>query len=314
MTSDDVVLKSALHGIHVALATPIDTQGELDRAGLDRLLARVIDGGVTGVCPTGSTGEGPRLTRSQRLEVTRRVRAALGPERLLVPAASANSVIDAVAEIDDLAQAGAAAVLLAPPSYYPMKSAAVIDWYGAVAAATALPILLYNIPSMTKTALSALAVSELAKHPSIVGMKDSSRDFEYLESVLYATEWSEFSVLTGSDTMLVASLQLGAVGAIAASANLVPALGRNIYQATIAGDLNLAWRLQRQLYSVVMACRVGPTPAGWKAALALAGVCAADLVPPAPGLNKSEEQVLGSALDELGADWSPWTAVQVEVM
>lgn len=297
-----MVTAQDLHGVHVALATPISPDGDLDAAALDRLLSRVIEGGVSAICPTGSTGEGPRLTRSQRLEMTRLVRKTVGPDRFLFPGASAMTVADAVAEIGDLADAGADGVLLAPPSYYPIPADGVVAWYRAVSSVAALPIVLYNIPSMTKIMLPAAAVAELADLPGIIGIKDSSRDFEYLESVRYATTGSDFAVLTGSDTMLLASLLVGAVGTIAASANLVPALSKGIYDATVAGDLDRARRVQERLYDVVMACRVGPPPSGWKAALAWAGVCAADPVPPAVGLDASQREALAARLTELGIE------------
>src|SRR5699024_7424986 len=108
------------------------------------------------------------------------------------------------------------------------------------------------------------------------GIKDSSRDMEYLQAVVYATAGADFAVLTGSDTMLLASLQLGAVGTIAASANLVPEIGRAVYDAVRRGDLAAAATAQERLFTIVQACRVGLPPAGWKAALAWAGVCAPD--------------------------------------
>jgi dihydrodipicolinate synthase/N-acetylneuraminate lyase len=295
-----MVTHEDLHGVHVALATPISAGGDLDSPAVDRLLSRVIDGGVDAICPTGSTGEGPRLTRAQRTEVTRLVRKVVGPDRLLIPGASAMTVADAVAEIDDLADAGADVVLLAPPSYYPLPADGVTAWFRAVSLAAALPIVLYNIPSMTKIMLPPTAVGELAGLPGIIGIKDSSRDFEYLESVLYATAGADFAVLTGSDSMLLASLTVGAIGTIAASANLVPGLGREIYDATAAGDADRARRTQQRLYDVVMACRVGPPPSGWKAALAWAGVCSAAMVPPAVGLDPAQQQTLQSRLAELG--------------
>ena len=291
-----------LHGVHVALATPIGPDGDPDVPALDRLLTRVIDGGVDGICPTGSTGEGPRLTRTQRLQITGLVRKSVGPDRLVLPGASAMTVTDAVAEVADLAEAGADAVLLALPSYYPIPADGVVAWYRAVSAAAALPIVLYNIPSMTKIMLPPQAVADLAELPGIIGIKDSSRDFEYLESILYATDGADFAVLTGSDTMLLASLAVGAVGTIAASANLVPALSRELYDATLAGDRDRACRVQKQLYDVVMACRVGPPPSGWKAALAWAGVCAADPVPPAVGLDTAQREALSARLTELRVD------------
>lgn len=288
-----------LHGVHVALATPIGADGDLDLPALDRLLARVTEGGVDAICPTGSTGEGPRLSRAQRLEVCRQVRKSVGAERTVIPAASAMNVADAVAEIDDLAAAGADAVLLAPPSYYPIPAEGVAAFYRAVAAQARLPIVVYNIPSMTKIMLPQSAVGELAGLPGIIGIKDSSRDFEYLESIVYATADADFAVLTGSDTMLLASLMVGAIGTIAASVNLMPELAREIYDATVSGDLDRARQAQQRLYDVVMVCRVGPPPSGWKAALAWAGVCGPDPVPPAVGLTGAQHEELGAGLAAL---------------
>jgi len=295
-----MVTSTDLRGVHVALATPVGPDGDLDPAALNRLLTRIVDGGADGISPTGSTGEGPRLSRAQRVEVTRQVRTCVGGDRLVVPGASALTVADAVAEIGELAEAGADAVLLAPPSYYPIPAAGVTAFYRAVETEAVLPIVLYNIPSMTKIMLPPESVGELATLPGIIGIKDSSRDFEYLQTILYATTDADFAVLTGSDTMLLASLTVGAVGTIAGSVNLVPELGREIYDATLAGDLDRARSAQRQLHDVVMACRVGPPPAGWKAALAWAGVAAADPVPPAVGLTTAEQQTLGARLEALG--------------
>lgn len=289
-----------LHGVHVALATPIDPRtGDLDRAGLDRLLARVIDGGVDAVCPTGSTGEGPRLTRAQRLGVLTAVRERTGPDRVVVPAASALALPDAVAEIDDLAAAGASAVLLPPPPYYPLAPAEVVAWYRMITEQTECPLVLYNIPAMTKISIAPAAVAELAALPRVIGIKDSSRDVEYLAQVLRVTAGADFAVLTGSDTLLLPSLQLGAHGVIAAGMNLVPRLGRTLFQAATEGDPAAAPAAQQQLSAVAQACRVGQSPAGWKAALAWAGVCSDALVPPARPLAEELRGPLVATLDAL---------------
>lgn len=289
-----------LHGVHVALATPIDpTTGDLDPAGLSRLLDRVVGGGIDGICPTGSTGEGPRLTRSQRLTVLQSVRERVGPDRIVVPAASSLNLPEAVAEVAELAAAGASAVLLAPSPYYPQAPAEVIAWYRTVAEETGAPLVLYNIPAMTKISIAPGAVAELAALPNVIGIKDSSRDVEYLQQVLRATAAADFSVLTGSDTLQLASLVVGAHGMIAAGMNLVPQLGRAVHAAVAAGDLDTARRAQRELTAIVTACRVGQSPAGWKAALAWAGICSDALVPPAAALPAEVRADLGATLDRL---------------
>ncbi len=291
-----------LRGVHVALATPLSEDGSrLDHDGLAGLVERVVAGGVRTVCPVGSTGEGPRLTRDARHEVTSAVRRLVPAATPIIPAPSAGTAPDAIAEIEGFAAAGADAVLLAPPSYYPMAPDEVRAYYENVADAAALPIVLYNIPAMTKVAIPPAVVGALAAHGNIVGIKDSSRDFEYLQSVVYATGGATFAVLTGSDTMLMASVTVGAVGAVAASANLVPALSRQVYDAVVVDDLDVAAAAQRRLFDVIQACRVGTTPAGWKAALSVAGVCAAAPAAPASPLDSSQRAALAERLESLDA-------------
>lgn len=295
-----MVTGADLRGVHVALATPLDDAGGLDTAALDRLVARVLDGGVTGVCPTGSTGEGPRLTREQRHTVTAEVRARVPATTPLIPAPSALNATEAVAEIAGLADAGADAALVAAPSYYPMEPAEVGGFYARVADGAPVPVVIYNIPMMTKVSVPPPVVGELARHPNIIGIKDSSRDFEYLQAIVYATAGAEFTVLTGSDTMLLASLVLGAAGTIAASANLVPWLSRAVYDAVQAGDLTKAAAVQEELFHVVQACRVGIAPAGWKAGLSLVGVCGPTPAAPARPLGPQQMSTLTARLEELG--------------
>lgn len=295
-----MITATHLRGLHVALATPLDATGDLDADGLDRLLTRVIDGGAHGVCPTGSTGEGPRLTRAMRLAVLQAVRARVPAALPVIPAPYALNASDVISEIADLATAGADAVLVAAPSYYPMAPDDVATFYNTIAGAAAAPIVIYNIPPMTKVSVPPSVVGDLATHPNVIGIKDSSRSFEYLQSVIYATNDADFAVLTGSDTMLLPSLIVGAAGTIAASANFVPQLGRRIIDAFAAGDLAEAEQAQSELYEVVMASRSEITPAGWKAALSIAGVCDARLAAPAHPLPDDQLGALATRLKEIG--------------
>jgi len=188
------------------------------------------------------------------------------------------------AELDDLAELGATAALVAPPSYYPLPDESVLRMYEALAGDASLPLLLYNIPIFTKVRLAPGVVARLATHPAIAGIKDSSRDMEYQQELIAATADAEFAVLTGADSLLVASLAAGVAGSITAGANLVPELPVGIQRAFHAGDFRTATELQRRLARIVAACNAGEPPAGWKAALSVAGVCGPDLAAPAAAL------------------------------
>jgi dihydrodipicolinate synthase/N-acetylneuraminate lyase len=289
-----------LRGMMVALATPLDERGEVDVAGLERILDRAVAAGVTGICPTGSTGEGARLGRRRRLAVLEAVRARVPDTVHVVPAPAPQTADDAVEEISAFAAAGADAALIPPPAYYPLGADGVTRWFETVADRAELPIVLYNIPVFTKIAIPAAAVVRLAGHPNVAGVKDSSRDQEGFASMVHAAAGQDFALLTGTDTLLVASLVMGGHGAIAASANFAPQLGVAICRAVAEGDLERANGFQRRLHDLVLACRRGEPPAGWKAALELAGLCSGRLAEPATGLDDAERAQLGEALRAQG--------------
>jgi len=271
-------------GAMVALLTPLDADGRLDEHGLERLVERVVAAGIDGISPNGSTGEGARLGRQRRIAVATRVRK-LAPDGMPVVSGVPLTTLDeGRAELDDLAELGATAALVAPPSYYPLPDESVLRMYEALAGDAPLPLLLYNIPIFTKVRLAPGVVARLATHPAIAGIKDSSRDMEYQQELIAATAGAEFAVLTGADSLLVASLAVGVAGSITAGANLVPELPVGIQRAFHAGDFRTATELQRRLARIVAACNAGEPPAGWKAALSVAGVCGPDLAAPAAAL------------------------------
>jgi len=271
-------------GAMVALLTPLDADGRLDEHGLERLVERVVAGGIDGISPNGSTGEGARLGRERRIAVATRVRK-LAPDGMPVVSGVPLTTLDeGRAELDDLAELGATAALVAPPSYYPLPDESVLRMYEALAGDAPLPLLLYNIPIFTKVRLAPGVVARLATHPAIAGIKDSSRDMEYQQELIAATADAEFAVLTGADSLLVASLAVGVAGSITAGANLVAELPVGIQRAFHAGDFRTATELQRRLARIVAACNAGEPPAGWKAALSVAGVCGPDLAAPAAAL------------------------------
>lgn len=289
-----------LAGVMCALVTPLDEDGEIDFGGLERLVERVVGGGVTGVCPVGSTGEGTRLTARQRHAVVERVRALVPRDVALIPSPSTLVPTGTVEDVEALAELGADAVLVAPPPGYLLDGGDVLRFYEDLAARSPLPIVLYNFPALTRVSIRPAAVGQLAHHDRVIAVKDSSRDLEQTLAYLYASAGAQdFVVLTGTDTLLMPTLMAGAAGAIVGSANLVPELGVAVYEATVAGDWPRARDGQRLLFEVVSAARNVGFPYGWKAALELAGVCSAYPAPPASPVSGDALAALRKRLNEL---------------
>lgn len=289
-----------LAGAYAALVTPLTEKGELNQEALGKLLDHVINGGVDGISVLGSTGESASLSPRLRLQVVREA-VNLGRGRVLMAAGIADSSTEATIEqISAFAEAGLDLVLVCPPFYYPPQQEEVARFYEEVAVRTSLPIVLYNIPHFTKVRIEPTTATRLARDGRIVGIKDSSRDFDYLLTLLQRRDpGSGFAILTGSDTQLVAALVSGADGTWAASLNVAPGLDVEILAASARGDWETARRLQSKVIQLVSACRRGTFPAGWKAALELLGIEAGPPVFPTTPLAGEELAALQRQLEAL---------------
>jgi 4-hydroxy-tetrahydrodipicolinate synthase len=293
----------ALEGVIVALLTPVDREGKVDHGALRQLVERVTSRGVAGVSPLGSTGEGYSLGLDQRLAVVDTVAGSVPAGMPVIPGVFAHNHEQAVAEIAAYADHGGTAVLAAPPCYYPLRAAEQEAYFSRLADATALPLVMYNIPAYTKVQIAPAVAAALAAHPRVAGLKDSGRDFGYaaglLDAVKAAGAAAEFSVLTGTDSMLVSYMLAGARGTICASANVVPEVVLGVYEAVRAGKLDEALRLETRLRQVQAAFGIGAPPAAVKAAVASSGVGEPWLVPPRLPLTEAETAQLVERLTAL---------------
>lgn len=282
-----------LDGVIVALLTPVDRDGRADHAALGELTERLISRGVTGVSPLGSTGEGYSLSLEQRLAVVDTVAKRVPAGTPVIPGVFAHNHVQAAAEAAAYADRGATHVLAAPPVYYPLGAAEQEAYFSRLADAAALPLVIYNIPVYTKIQIAPAVAAALASHPRVAGLKDSGRDLGYAAELLDAVAAAGpaaagFSVLTGTDWMLVPYMLAGARGTICANANVVPELVLAVYEAVRAGKLEDALRHEARLRAVQAALRIGTPPAAHKAAVAASGVGGPWLVPPRLPLTEAE--------------------------
>ncbi|HKW69114.1 MAG TPA: dihydrodipicolinate synthase family protein [Candidatus Dormibacteraeota bacterium] len=290
-----------LAGVLVALASPLERDGSVDEPAIDRLVSHVLTGGVHGLLALGSTGETAALDQPARRQVLRAVIAAADGRVPVMCGVAQSTVAAARAEVRAASDLGADAVLVAPPFYYPMTQAGVLEFFRRIAEASPLPVFVYNIPQFTKVVIESATVSTLAREGSIAGIKDSSRDFEYFEGVRIATrDLQAFRLFTGSDTMLLASLAVGGAGTICGAGNVAPHWVVRIYEEFQAGDMTAARSSQDRLYKLVMALREGAFPLDIKAALDALGVCEPWSAPPVQALPEPAREKLRTRLAEWG--------------
>jgi 4-hydroxy-2-oxoglutarate aldolase len=264
-----------LHGVFVAAPTPFDrVTGDVDLVGLRRNLRSWLEAPLAGVVLFGSTGEGVLLDEDERSRLVEGTRDLLDG-RALLAGAGAESTRGAVRLARLAAAAGADAVLVYPPSYYPpaMTRDALRDHFIAVADGSPVPVLLYRVPSrVSGVPLHPGLVGELSRHPNIAGIKDSSGDLRSLSGYLDACDRS-CGVLAGSGSTLFAGLELGASGGVLGTAALAPHDSAGIFGHWSRGDLAAAGRLQERLVAPLDREIVGKLGiAGVKFALDLLGL------------------------------------------
>jgi 2-dehydro-3-deoxy-D-pentonate aldolase len=290
-----------LRGVLPALATPLTREGAVDEPGMRRLVEHVLAGGVHGLLALGSTGEVASLDEPARRKVLATVVEAAAGRVPVICGVAQPQLAAARADISLAAELGAAAVLLAPPYYYPIDQPTVLTFYRQLAEDSALPILVYNIPQNTKVVIEPRTVATLAHEGAVAGIKDSSRDFEYFENVCLATrDLPEFRIFTGSDTMLLASLAMGGAGTICGGANVAPGWVVRIYDDFERGDLKAARSHQDSLVELVLAVRAGVFPSAIKAALHLQGVCDPWPAAPVAALDEASRGRLQEQLERWG--------------
>jgi 4-hydroxy-2-oxoglutarate aldolase len=289
-----------LSGIFPPIPTPFDASGSIDFDRLSQNLTRWESEPLAGLVVGGSNGEFPLLTVEERLEVVRHVRR-MAPGRLLIAGSGMQSTAGTIALSEAMAQAGAEAVIVVTPGYYKgrMNAAALTAHYTSVADRSPVPVLIYNVPANTGVDLPAEVAIELSQHPGILGIKDSSGDVAKLTRMV-AQSADGFQVLAGSAGFFLPALAVGAVGVIAALANIASAELAEVMRRYEAGDLAGAQAGQARLMEANAAVTSRFGVAGLKCAMDLTGCYGGPPRMPLQRLTDDERRQVRLALDHSG--------------
>jgi dihydrodipicolinate synthase/N-acetylneuraminate lyase len=291
-----------LQGVLPPMITPLDADERIDEAGLERQIERLLAGGVHGIYLLGSSGEGPALRDSERRRAIEGARRVLHGRAPLIVGCMASSTALTIEAIRAAEAAGAEAVAVTPPHYYPLSAhAMMLEHYRRCAAASSVPLLIYNIPLTTKVMLSPETIMAIAELPNVAGIKDSSGDFTHALRIL-ALRGSNaaFSVLLGSVPISGPAIMMGADGIIPGVANLDPRLLVDLYERARVGDLAGVRELKPRVLSLMRVLEFGPGVSCLKTALELMGVCSAHVTAPFPALGERERTGLAGVLREQG--------------
>jgi len=258
-------------GVLPALVTPFTEDGKLvDNEALRKLINRCIELGASGVVPCGTTGEFVNLTVDEKKKVLDTVIDEVNG-KVKVVAGTGGPGTDQALEMTKYAKdAGADAALIVTPFYLKPADRGMYEHFDTIASQVDLPIILYNIPQVSGALLSWQMVEDLAQIPNIVGLKDSSGQLAYILAVLEKAR-DKINVMCGHDEVVVGALAAGCSGVILASANFMPDVWLQVYNAIKKGDLRTAQELQYKVQKITrIIAKSGPV--GTKEALNLMGM------------------------------------------
>jgi len=286
-------------GIWPALVSPVTADGEINQKATEQLVGWLLSAGIGGLYVCGGTGEGILLGRAQRRRITEIVVGTVGGEVPVMVHVGALTTREAVELAHDAVAAGVDAISSVPPFYYGYPYAAIKEHYRALAAATALPLYVYYIPSATGNPMTPEQLLEICALDGVAGFKYTSLDMLFLTQVLAMRDPARVNVLSGPDELCMLCQMLGVDGAIGTTYNVAPRLFSDIRAAVKAGNVAAARELHYQANRLVQVLlKWGPIPAV-KAAVCMLGIDVGSGIPPMPAI--SGEQMTAFERDMVAA-------------
>jgi len=301
----DTELTIPLRGIIPPMATPLLAPDTLDIEGARRLIEHILAGGVGGLFIMGTTGEGPSLAHCLRRELIEQACRIVSGRVPVLVGVTDTSLVESLSLAGKVADSGAAAIVVTHPCYFPASQGDILEYLKHLAAASPLPVFLYNIPSHTKLAFTPETVRAAADVPGIVGLKDSCGDIENFRQFQAAlADRPDFTLLIGPDKLTARAVAMGAHGGVNGGANLFPKLYVSLYEAALAGDQATVDTLQEKvvrIYDTIYHAIEDPSSyvKGLKCALSCMGICSDTMAHPLQRFTEPQRQIIAENLKKI---------------
>ncbi|GAB4112506.1 MAG: 4-hydroxy-tetrahydrodipicolinate synthase [Candidatus Caldatribacteriota bacterium] len=287
-----------IRGIIPPMITPFDQKEKVDRKTLQKMTNYLIEAGVHGVFPLGSTGEGYALSFEEKREIIETVIETTNKRVPVYAGTGAITTKDSIKLTKMATELGVDALSVITPYFISPNQEELFEHYKAIAASTELPIILYNNPGRTGIDLSIDLIVRLSEIENIVGIKDSSGDMTKAAEIIRRTT-GNFAVLSGRDTLIYGFLAYGGHGSVAATANIVPELVVSIYELFQKGEYQAALEAQFKLAPLRMAFSLGSFPVIMKEGLKLKGIEVGNTLAPVKPLSPEARDKLKKIIEEI---------------
>mgnify|MGYP000719361229 FL=1 len=294
------------HGIIPPMVTPLKDRDTLDNQGIEKLINHILNGGVHGLFVLGTTGEAPSLSHQLRKEVIKRTLDQVGTKVPVLVGITDTSFIETINIAEFAAEAGASAVVLAPPYYFPAGQFELIEYIEHLEQRLPLPLFLYNMPSHTKMIFEPETVKKASELPGVIGLKDSSGNMVYFHQLQQLfKDQDDFKLFVGPEELLGETLVLGGHGGVCGGANLIPELYVSMYETSKGGDLKKMGELHERIMQVSSSIySVGKYKSsylkGLKCALSIMDICNDFMAEPFHKFREPERGIIRQHLIELG--------------
>ncbi|HHX2535024.1 TPA: 4-hydroxy-tetrahydrodipicolinate synthase [Neisseria subflava] len=288
-----------LKGSLVALITPMNQDGSINYEQLRDLIDWHIENGTDGIVAVGTTGESATLPVEEHLAVIEATVKHVNKRIPVIAGTGANNTVEAIALSQAAEQAGADYTLSVVPYYNKPSQEGIYQHFKAIAEATSIPMIIYNVPGRTVVSMSNDTILRLAEIPNIVGVKEASgkigSNIELINSVPEG-----FAVLSGDDPTGLPFMLCGGHGVVTVAANVAPKLFADMCRAALEGDIATARRLNEQLIPIYNTMFCEPSPAAPKWGLSLLGKCEPHVRLPLVALTEDGQAKVRAALEKSG--------------
>lgn len=287
-------------GIIPPIITPLTDDGQVNYEVLRQLVNHLIDQGVHGLFPMGTTGEFYAFDKDTYCKILETVKDEAAGRVTIYGGANHITTRGVIELVQICEEVGVEVVSVLTPMFISQTQEELYDYFAEIAASTKLPIILYNNAPKTNVTITPTTAAKLAGIDNIVGIKDSTGDMTNAAEYIRLTRDNDnFHVLMGRDTLIHAALCYGATGAIASCANVAPRIAADIYDKYVAGDLKGSLDAQYTLAPLRIACGMGTFPAVIKEGLAMQGIPVGKCLAPISELKPEEKEKLHQVLVEM---------------
>ena len=288
-----------LTGCGTAIVTPFQADESIDEAALRRLIEHQIEGGVDFIVACGTTGESVTLSESEQTRIVALTVEAVAGRVPVVAGAGGYNTREVIEKIRRYEALGIEAILSVTPYYNKPTQEGLYLHFEAIAEASRLPIILYNVPGRTGCNLEPATVVRLAQHPRIVAIKEASGNISQIAELAALVD-PEFAIFSGDDALILPVAALGGVGVISVASNLIPREVSELTRLSLSGQLDAARELNRRLTPVFKAMFIESNPIPVKAALAMNGMIEEIYRLPMCPLGEANRRRLEVVLQEAG--------------